>query len=95
MPLVVTSGYGTQNINPFGLDSAVATPSTTVRVNFSEPVILNEALTDNETYIIDPPLQVFSVVAEPVVNPTYVDLTVSKMKNGQAYTVTLNTVVPV
>ena len=71
---------------------ATALDSTHVRVTFTQPVLLNAALTTPSTYSISPFLSVFGVTPGPGATPLYVDLQTSEQRTGQIYTISLETV---
>ena len=90
---IVVHGFGSSGGGGGGL-TAIATPqdSTTVRVTFSAPVIDNAVLRYTGAYEFNPPLTVTAVNPENVVTPDWIDLTVSEMKQGQSYTLTIHTI---
>lgn len=68
-----------------GLLSIEVLDSTHLKVNFTGPVVNNSALIQPGNYITSPFLEVFSVVPQAILNPTYVTLTVEEMKQGEDY----------
>lgn len=72
------------------IQSITPTSPTTVRVVFTLPVKRNPALEIPGNYIITPTLGVKSVTPENIANPTYVDLLVDEMKDGENYTIDIH-----
>lgn len=71
------------------VSSVAATSNTTVRVTFNEAMTDNDALRATGNYLLTPDLGIALTVAavnpEPVANPTYVDLVVNEMTDGDTY----------
>ena len=63
--------------------------STSLKVEFTLPIKNNVTVTMPEVYEITPYLEVISVTAEDVADPTYVMLTTAEQKDGESYTITI------
>lgn len=94
---ILVTGSGGLELVPPTISTAVATSSTAVRASFDSPMLDNVALSDLTNYSISPtasgsPVAVTAVVPEAVAEPTYVDLTVTEMTDGEGYEVTAQTI---
>lgn len=67
------------------ITSVTVLDSTTIRAHLSLPIKRNAALTSLTNYEVSPYLEVKAVTPENVVNPTYIDITLSEMKDGTTY----------
>lgn len=74
---------------PVSISSVQVLSSTSIRVNFSEVLNVNTALTSNDVWGISPTLTISNVEPEAPTQASYVIITVSEMTQSQAYTVSL------
>lgn len=77
-------------LTPPAITTAVPSASTTIRLTFDTGMLNNLALADPLNYAINSTgagvaVAVNAVVPEAVAEPTYVDLTVTEMTNGEPY----------
>ena len=65
---------------------------TSLKVEFTLPIKNNVVITMPEVYKITPYLEVISVTAEDVAEPTYGMLTTAEQKDGESYTIEIQRV---
>lgn len=94
-PLV--GGFGGLELTPPAFSSVVPTSSTTIRATFDSPMLNNLELSDPDNYDVSPtdggaPVAVTAATPEGVAEPTYVDLVVTEMTDGEAYELAATTI---
>lgn len=65
---------------------------TSIRVNFSAPLLDHPGLAVPALYAIDPPVEVLAAIPETSETPSYVDLTIGEQQDGVTHTLTAHAV---